>query len=136
MSLQHSKQPPTQTQLPQTHSGPQTPGIAALALGGLSAPSAAALQTIVWAAQGIAEIGSADPRQRGSGAARQPAQHGHGPALEPRSVVDWWQPPVVKVQYEADIEFGQGAGSSERQTQQMHRASQVGPFLCACHYGN
>ncbi len=128
MSQQHSKQ---QSHRPQTPSGLQTAGAATLASGGLSAPSAAALQAIVWATQGIAKIGSADPRQRGGVAAQQPAKHGQGPALEPRSAVDWWQPPVVEVQYEADLELGQGAGSRERQTQQMHRASQVCPLQSA-----
>ena len=124
MSQQHSKQ---QSQQPQTSSTLQAPGGATLAPGGLSAPSAAALQAIVWATQGIAKISGADPRQRVTEAAQQPAKHVQGPAHEPRSAVDWWHPPVVKVQYEADLELGQGSGSCERQTQQMHRASQVGP---------
>ena len=126
MGQQRSKQPPALTQQLQSSSALQAPGTAASAPGAQPALSAAALQALVWAAQGIGKIGSADPRQKGGTAAHQPAKHGHGPALEPRLTLDWCQPPVIDVQHEADMELGQGADSCERHTQQMRQASQVG----------
>ena len=130
MGRQHLKQPPALIQQLQSSSALQAPGTAASAPGAQPALSAAALQALVWAAQGIGRVGSADPRQKGGvAAAHQPAKHGHGPALEPRLTVDWCQPPVIAVQPEADMELGQGAGSVERQTQHTRRASQVGAPL-------
>ena len=126
MGPQHSRQPPAQAQQPQFSSALQAPGTALPAPGSLSAPSAATLQALLRAAQGTGRVSSADPRQKGGVAAQQGG--GHGSALEPRLTVDWCQPPVVDVQYEADLELGQGAGSRERHTQQTLRASQVDPF--------
>lgn len=127
MGLQHSRQSPAQAQHLQFSPAPQAPGAALLAPGSLSAPSAATLQALLRAAQGIDRVNSADPRQKGGMAAQQPTKGGHGSALEPRLTVDWCQPPVIDVQYEPDLELGQGAGSRELHTQQMLRASQVDP---------